>query len=450
MRTLRIIATFMFACGLALCQQPARADEPQSRINEPRINEPRINEPPINEQSWAALHEAGVAAYEANRLNDALSALEAALPLATAPAQRAATLNDLGNCLRGMGRSAEALTNLKLAFAAWREVDPRGRYAAQTAMSLASMLRVLDRYGDAEHTLRIALDAHPREKKSEAVLLNSLGDLLREEVRTTEARGLFRTALKLLPDDEAIQIDALIGLADVERSSSEWRAAIGDFNRAIALSREAHRLDTEAIALRGLGKTYCDTGDLARAEPILKRALEMFETVPALRGQSAATLAYLGGVYRDEKKYRLAEDAFTRALDLRGGPERAAGPQGAAILELLAGVCALEKRFDDAGRYAAAALAIMKKIFPPDTPPIAGAIGAQAYVDEHAGDLEAADKHYSEALRIMRLNGVANSAIGADYMASHAQVLRRLHRAQDAKSLEIQVKAFRQSGSVNP
>jgi tetratricopeptide (TPR) repeat protein len=312
-------------------------------------------------------------------------------------------------------------------------------------MSLATIQRTLDRYADAEHTLRLALDAHPRETRSQAALLNSLGDLLREEVRIAEARDLFQEALKLVADGP-LQIDALIGLADVERSSSEWRAAIDNFNRAIALSREAHQADTEAIALRGLGKTYCDTGNLARAEPTLKRALEMFETIPELRGQSAATLAYLGGVYRDEKKYRLAEDAFTGALDRQGGLEHAASPQAAAILELLAGVCALEKRFDDASHYAAAALVIMKKIFPPDTSPIAGAIGAQAFVDEHAGDLEAADKHYSEALRIMRLNGVANSTIGADYMASHAQVLRRLHRAQDAKNLEIQVKSFRQSG----
>jgi tetratricopeptide (TPR) repeat protein len=411
---------------MALYRQPARADEPQ--------------------QTWGTLHDAGVAAYEANRMNDAVSALEAALPLAATPAERAATLNDLGNCLRAVGRTAEAVTNLELAFAAWREADPRGRYAAQTAMSLATIERALNRYADAEHTLRLALDAPPREARRQAALLNSLGDLLREEVRITEARELFNAALKLLPDGGTLQIDALIGLADVERSSSEWRAAIDDFNRAIALSRQAHQADTEAIALRGLGKTYCDTGDLARAEPTLKRALDMFETIPELRTQSAATLAYLGGVYRDEKKYGLAEDAFTRALDLQGGREHAAGPQAAAVLELLAGVCALEKRFDEGSRYASAALVIMKRIFPPDTPPIAGAIGAQAFVDEHAGDLEAADRHYSDALRIMRANGIANSTIGMDWMAAHAQVLRRLHRAQDAKNLEIQVKAFRQSG----
>lgn len=36
-----------------------------------------------------------------------------------------------------------------------------------------------------------------------------------------------------------------------------------------------------------------------RAEPLIKRALVMFDAIPELRGQSAATVSYLGGVYRD-------------------------------------------------------------------------------------------------------------------------------------------------------
>lgn len=139
----------------------------------------------------------------------------------------------------------------------------------------------------------------------------------------------------------------------------------------------------------------------------------------------------------------MAEQAFTRALEFEGGFEHAQGPQAAAVLELLAGVCALEKRFDQGVRYAAAALRIMEAVFPPDSPPIAGAVGAQGFVELRAGDLEAADRHYSEALRIMRLNGLERSTVGTDYLVERAQILRRMHRSQDAKSIEAQVKAFR-------
>jgi tetratricopeptide (TPR) repeat protein len=424
MRILRPAAIFIFATTLAWAEAPA--EEPT--------------------KSWAALHEAGFAAYQANKFDEAITAFEAALPLASEARQRAVTLNDMGNCLRAAGKQAEGSEKLKLAFAAWREADARSRYASQTAMSLANSLRSLNRYAEAEQTLRLALRDRPREDASQAALLNSLGDLLREEVRVVEARDLFNAALKLSTGAGTNDIDALIGIADIERSTSDWRNSIDHWNRTIALSRQAGERATEAIALRGLGKTYCDMGDLARAEPLLKRALVMFEEISELRGQSAATLSYLGSVYRDDKKYGMAEDAFTRALSLEGGFEHAQGPQAGAVLELLAGVCALEKRFDDGARYAAAALRIMQAAFPADSPPIAGALGAVAYVELRAGDLEAADRDYSEALRIMRLNAIERSTIGTDYMRERAQILKRLHRSEDAKSLETQIKTFRQGG----
>ena len=424
MRILRPAAIFIFT-ALAYAETPG-AEEPK--------------------KSWDDLHEAGLAAYDANKFEEAISIFKAALPLASEPKQRASTLNDLGNCLRAEGRHAEGAEKLEQAFSAWRETDARSRYTAQTAMSLANAQRALNRYPEAEQTLRLALQQRPREDASQAALLNSLGDLLREEVRLGEARDLFNAALKIGPDAGPIHVDTLIGIADIERSTSDWKNAIDHWNQAIALSGQSADKAAEAIALRGLGKTYCDMGDLSRAEPLLKRALSMFDALPELRGHSAATLSYLGAVYRDEKKYAMAEEEFTRALDLLGGFEHARGPQAAVVMELLAGVLALEKRFDDGARYAVAALRMMQAWFPVDSPSVAGAIGAQGFVALRAGDLEAADRYYSEALRIMRLNGIEGSTIGTDFMTERAQVLRRLHRSHDAKSLETQIKTFRQGG----
>jgi tetratricopeptide (TPR) repeat protein len=421
MRILRPAAIFILATALASAETPSEETK----------------------QSWTALHDAGFAAYQAQKFDEAITSFEAALQLASEPRQRAATLNDLGNCLRAAGKRTEGAEMLKMAVTAWREADARSRYTAQSSMSLANALRTLNRYGEAEQTLRTALRDRPREDPSQAALLNSLGDLLREEVRLVEARDLFNAALKLSTGVVAIEIDAWIGIADIERSSSDWRNAIDHWQRAIALSKEAGERAPEAIALRGLGKTYSDTADLTRAEPLLKRALVMFNEIPELRSQSAATLSYLGSVYRDEKKYGMAEEAFARALDLEGGFEHARGPQAGAILELLAGVCALEKRFDDGARYAAAALRIMETAFPSDSPPIAGAFGARGFVKLRAGDLEGADRDYSEALRIMRLNAIERSTVGTDFLTEKAQIMRRMHRSQDAKSLETQIKAFR-------
>jgi tetratricopeptide (TPR) repeat protein len=426
MRILRPAAIFIFTTALAYAETPGAEQSPKS---------------------WKAVHEAGIAAYDANKIDEAISIFKAALPLASEPSERASTLNDLGNCLRAEGRNAEGAEKLQQAFAAWREADARSRYTAQTAMSLANAQRALYRYPEAEQTLRLALQQRPREDASQAALLNSLGDLLREEVRLAEARDLFNASLKLGPGAGPIHLDALIGVADIERSTSDWRNSIDHWNQAVALSRQIGDKAAEAIVLRGLGKTYCDMGDLSRAEPLLKRALTMFDELPELRGHSAATLSYLGAVYRDEKKYAIAEQEFTRALDLLGGFEHAQGPQAAVILELLAGVFALEKRFDDGARYAAAAVRMMQTWFPADSPSVAGAIGAQGFVALRAGDLEAGDRYYSEALRIMRLNGIEGSTIGTDFMTERAQILRRLHRSHDAKSLETQIKTFRHAGN---
>ena len=155
MRILRPAAIFILATALASAEAPS--EEPK--------------------QSWTALHDAGFAAYQAGKFDEAITSLEAALPLASEPKQRAATLNDLGNCLRSAGKQREGAETLKLAVAAWREADARSRYTAQTTMSLANALRTLNRYGEAEQTLRTALRDLPREDASQAALLNSLGDL---------------------------------------------------------------------------------------------------------------------------------------------------------------------------------------------------------------------------------------------------------------------------------
>src|SRR5579884_2271713 len=85
----------------------------------------------VPNKSWQGLHEAGFAAYYANKFAEAITIFESALPLASDPRQRAATLNDLGNCLRAAGKVTEAAEKLEQAVAAWREADAQSRYAAQ-------------------------------------------------------------------------------------------------------------------------------------------------------------------------------------------------------------------------------------------------------------------------------------------------------------------------------
>src|ERR1700739_1128183 len=74
-------------------------------------------------QNWTDLHQRGIEAFQVQRFAEALEAFEKALPLASTPAERAATLNDIGNSLSGQGRTAEAIDRLQEAVERWRAID---------------------------------------------------------------------------------------------------------------------------------------------------------------------------------------------------------------------------------------------------------------------------------------------------------------------------------------
>src|SRR5437764_13601961 len=97
---------------------------------------------------------------------------------------------------------------------------------------------------------------------------------------------------------------------------ARWQASMNGWNRALALARAQGSVELEAPALRGLGLTASNSGDLATAEPLLRRSLTMFEPgAKAHPQQYAAALACLGSLYRDRRKVSLAEDAWLRALE---------------------------------------------------------------------------------------------------------------------------------------
>jgi tetratricopeptide (TPR) repeat protein len=148
-------------------------------------------------QDWLALHEAGLASCQTGHYDEALATFKIALPLAQTPQQNAMTLADIGYSLADVGRDAEAIDELEKALAAWRSIDPAGSGAAETAVGLGHMQQRIERYMQAEHTLRSALDDKPRDEASTAAVFNALGDLINQQGRFPEARQAFETALRL-------------------------------------------------------------------------------------------------------------------------------------------------------------------------------------------------------------------------------------------------------------
>jgi tetratricopeptide (TPR) repeat protein len=392
------------------------------------------------DRNWAALHESAVVHFNASRFAESLDASEAALPLATTAERQALTASDIAYALSGLGRNIEAMAQFERSLAAWRNIHPAGHDAIRIAISLARTQQALNRYAGAEQTLRAALDARPPDNESRASVLNALGDLLDRQARLAEARDSFAAAVKISSLRGENRAPALIGLADVDRCMGRWKPSIDQSSEALALARDMKEPVLEALALLVLGNTWSDMGDAARAEPPLKRALAIFETMSPRSPGYAAILISLGVVYANEGKYGLAEDAYRRALS---GDAKTANSFNVGAVQFLAVLLAKEKRFGEAADFANRAYNIALSAFGEDNPQVASALTAMAFVEQRAGNLDEAEHHYAEALRIMRKNNILDSTGGLEIMQSYAIVLRNLHRGREAKSVNAELNTLR-------
>src|SRR5665213_1240394 len=77
------------------------------------------------------------------------------------------------------------------------------------------------------------------------------------------------------------------------------------------------RFKDAGIVARGLGETWLDQGNIARAEPLLKRALTATESDAGVpRYRVAGALDSLARLYRLEDKRSMAEELWTRELEI--------------------------------------------------------------------------------------------------------------------------------------
>lgn len=403
-------------------------------------------EPPQPESSdttWAALHTHGYASFKNGRYADALADFNTSLPLAASPQERAMTLSDIGYTLTELGRTADALTQLEQARPLWMSIDAAGHRALQVTITIGLLHRILGHFRESEQILRSAVGS-ARDSSDHSAALVALGEVLNEQARFIESRPMFEEALRLSPRRDRTRASALIGLGDAESNSRQIQPGISHLREGLAISREIKVPELEALALRDLGNTYVQAGDLSSAQAMLRRALPILETAPAMRIQYAGTLVSLGVVYGAENKLGLAEDAFTQALEVYGNA--GANPRSAVAFEYLAMVRAQQKRFAEAEDLANRAHSALKSAFGETSAPAADALGTLALVEEKAGNLEQSEHDYSRALAILRDNGALESTSAANLSSGYASLLRKLHRRREARVIEQQLKAFRNTG----
>ncbi len=384
------------------------------------------------ETNWTAVHTAGLEADLHQHHTEAIELFKQSWALARTALERGAAANDLGQAYRELGQSKEAKHWFEQACDIWRTEPEAGHFLAISAASLSELYRDAGEYAHAETLLREALQAKNNDLAYVDMIRNALGDLLREQGRIDEAATLLSETLHRGGIAWQQRVNALTGLADIDRQTRDWSASEEKWNEVLAIAHTQNDLTTEAIATRGLASMWVSAGNLARAEPLFRRALSIAGSNPATKpDQMASILSGLAEIYRAENKLALAEDAWSQALKIDREAFGDLHPQVALLTEMLAEVYAARGERELARDYANRAVETMKCLFGENTLPTAAALANRATVEQRASELNAAAGDFEHALSIAREERGeqrGNDLLEKAMTERYAGLLKSMHR----------------------
>lgn len=295
-------------------------------------------------------------------------------------------------------------------------------FAAEDPVQMSQKLRMEGDYAQAEKILRAALENGDAASATRAVLLNTLGDLLREQDRCAEARPLFEQVLKMENLAWRPRFSALVGLAEIHRQSHEWTGSMAEWTEARGMAESHDNSLLATVAIRGEGETWLDRGDTARAEPLLKKAVYLLENdSQAPRFRLAVALGSLATLYRLENKLAMAEELWGRELKIDRELMGNYHPQTALVMGHLAEAWAADGDYERARDYSHQVLDIMESHFQHISTAVASALINDGLIEQHARNYAAAADRYSQALGIVR----SSSSVSG----SEAAMVSRLYQS---------------------
>ncbi len=378
--------------------------------------------------TWVNLRNQALEAVRQHNFESAADLFRQSLPLAQTPLQAGLSHNDLGIVLHQVSHDKDARAHLESAFAIWRNAADNEARLASTAEALAAVDRTLGDYQSAEKTLRIVLEHPPANADSYSLILNELGDILREIGHSAEAHELFEKTLTLPGLPLRRELDARIGLADLDRDSHSWESSFAGWSKAMQLARDQHWPALEASVMRGLGVTFLEHGETARAEPLLRKALAQLEAVGVPSRQIAATQTCLAQLYQKEGKFAMAEEQLLKALQTSEkvmGPHH---PQVAVIHEMLSDALAGRNQLDLAHDHFTIALGIMTARFGEQSPEVAAVEASWASAEQRANRNREAAADFEKALTVLNAAGPEAASLRQSVLAHYTEVCKSLHR----------------------
>lgn len=197
-----------------------------------------------------------------------------------------------------------------------------------------------------------------------------------------------------------------------------------------SLSLEAAQLFTKT------GAYFTRRARYAEAEPLLQRALALYESLPESNLLEAIEcMNYLGWLYQEEGRYEEAEVLYQQALT---SAEVALGPEHsgtAASLHYLVGLYQDQGRYKEARPLVERSLAIREEVLGPDHLDTADSMSYLAWLSDSEGKYEEAEALYRRALAIREAVLGPEHPETAESYHMQAQLYQALERYGEAESL---------------
>jgi tetratricopeptide (TPR) repeat protein len=364
--------------------------------------------------SWETKYEQGMAAYEAGNYAQAVPALTASLDLARKfpqPDARAVkSAHTLALVYQLQGDLAQAEPLFREAKRTVEALGPQGATLEGYVLDgLGELLLDQGRLKEAEPLLRKSADTC-RASLGPAHLCTltatrHLGVLLTIKGSTSEAEGLFRNILDTvsqnpdLPSD--FQAGCMANLATVYIKEGRYEPA----EQLLGQSRELSEKNggagpALADILVDLGELYRIENNPSRAEPVLKKALHIYEA--ANDPQQAAALSELGLTALAEGKYAIAKQHLRQSLriyqHLLGSAYVLAARVKAGLAEAFLG----ERNYSEAKSLIQEAMTTERKTLGTDNSSIARLLMIAGKIEEGEHQASQAAEYYRQAVDIYR------------------------------------------------
>jgi tetratricopeptide (TPR) repeat protein len=256
--------------------------------------------------------------------------------------------------------------------------------------------------------------------------------------------GAMLTCAQSNPQSNPADAAALNNSGVALRLASRPAEASEAFSRAVKIAEETGDERLLATALGGLGATLVDLGEFARAQPVLRRSLALFEKTAGPdsieAGEAANNLAM---VYRKNGEFVQAQAQLERALPLMEKFLGSQSPTLALALNNMFVVLVEERQWDDAEPYLMRALEIAKAL--PESVQLTEIEENLAQLEAHRGQFHDAAQTMELVIAIEQRTLRPEDARLAQSFERYSGYLKKINQRAQARQAEDRAKAIRRA-----